>query len=78
LSAIQDGQLVTTFQQYLQSVHIALNTSAEKAVMVYAAGSALTVGVALLVELVIILQGLPRGEVRGPRGASQPGRSYPS
>jgi len=75
LSAIQDGQLVTTFQQYLQSVHIALNTSAEKAMMVYAAGSALTVGVALLVELVIILQGLPRGEARRAPG-SLPARPF--
>ncbi|MGC9072349.1 MAG: glycosyltransferase [Acidilobus sp.] len=71
MSAVQPSQLMLTFKQYLDSVHITIHLNPESAAMAYAAGSALTVGVALLVELVIIIHGLPRGSQRTrPPGAS--------
>ncbi len=61
MPAPQADQIMLTFRQYLETVQIALHASPQRAAMAYAAGSALTVGIALLVELVIIFQGLPRG-----------------
>ena len=61
MPAPQPDQIVMTFRQYLESLQIVLRASPQRAIMAYAAGSALTVGMALLVELVIIYRGLPRG-----------------
>ncbi len=61
MSAPQPDLIVMTFRQYLESLQIVLRASPQRAAMVYAAGSALTVGMALIVELVIIYRGLPRG-----------------
>ena len=60
MPAPQPDQIVMTFRQYLESLQIVLRASQQRAIMAYAAGSALTVGMALLVELVIIYRGLPR------------------
>lgn len=65
VNMISSQQIITTFHQYLQSLHLSISTS--RALMAYAAGSAITVGVALVVELVIILHGLPRGRAQGAR-----------
>ena len=66
LTTLSSQQIISTFHQYLQSIHLTL--SASKALMAYAAGSAITVGLALVVELVIIFHGLPRGR---PLSAAQ-------
>ncbi len=68
------GQIMLTFRQYIESVHLALHVSSERAAMAYAAGSAITVSVALLVELVIIYHGLPRGRQRVGRAFNPPQR----
>lgn len=70
--SISTQHLVLTFEQYIRSLHITVSTSPSSAIKAYAAGSAITIGVAVLVELVIILRGLPRGSrAEVPRAPSR-------
>ena len=67
-------QTIQTFQQYLHSIRLSVHLSPVSAAMAYAAGSAVTVGVALLVELVIVMGWVPRS----PRAArAAPARAGP-